>query len=199
MVAHRTQIEADLVQACIPQTAAELTGQHGAVGIEPEVQIVAAALANCAQVGQGQIGRQERFATADADAAESQGGHIGGIIRGSGKRQTIGNRRSVIILCRGTVKAASVAASVDEQAGPAAVTAAPAAGRQAVAINLGSGVAETGAAIQPPQQFVPLCAGCSQLIRACKVQQLVTVPVLAAVGFDQLLSNAVAEMGLIME
>jgi hypothetical protein len=53
--------------------------------------------------------------------------------------------------------------------------------------------------MQPPQQFVPLCAGCSQLIGTCKVQQLVQAPVLAAVGFDQLLSNAVTGIGLIME
>jgi len=114
--------------------------------------------------------RQQRFATADDDTAEPQGGHISGIVLRCGESQPIGNRWPIIVLCRGAVATAPVAAAINEQAGPTAFATAAAAGREVVAIHLGTGIAETGALIQTQQQFFTLCIGCSQLFRACKGQ-----------------------------
>ncbi len=86
-----------------------------------------------------------------------------------------------------------VAAAIDEQAGPAAIAAAAATGREAVAIHLGPGVAETGALFQPLQQLFSLCFGSRQLFRVCKDQLVVQETVLATVGVDQLQLNAFIE------
>jgi len=87
-----------------------------------------------------------------------------------------------------------VAAAIDEQAGPAAISATPATGREASAIHLGSGVVDTSVVIQPLQQNIPLCIGSSQLSRACKGQQVIPETVFAAVGFNLPQLNAFSDI-----
>src|SRR6185369_1470365 len=184
-VPDRPEVETDLVQAGILQFAAEIGCQHGAVGVKPEMDFVTAPFPHGSQKGEGKIWRQERFAAADADTAEAEGGHVIGILVRIGKSQAIGNRRPVIVLCRGTVKTLPVTAAVDKKAGPAAIAAVPATGRETVAIHLGPGITESGMLRQPLQQFPALSFRSYQPFTACKGQKVVAGVVLETIGFDQ--------------
>src|SRR4051794_31880753 len=101
-----------------------------------------AATSHGTQVSQGQIRGQQRLTTADTDATESQGCHIGGIVFRIGERQAVGHRWPVIVLFRRAIETTPVTAAIDKQAGPVAGTAGATTGREAAAINLGSGIAE---------------------------------------------------------
>src|ERR1035437_4190917 len=65
MITDSTQVEADLVKACIPQAAAEIVSQKSSVGVEPEVNIITTTLANSVNVCQCQIRRHQWLTAAD--------------------------------------------------------------------------------------------------------------------------------------
>jgi hypothetical protein len=160
--------------------------------------MITATFANSAEVGQGQIRRHQWLAAADADTAKPQNSHIGSIVLRAVEHQTVGNRRSVIVLCSGAIETVSVTAAVDEQAGPAAITATAATRGKSITIHLGPGTTECGALFQPIQELISFCTGCWQLFGAYKGQQVILKAVLTTVGLNLLQLNAFFNTGLDM-